>query len=286
MAVTPKRITGRTKLRGRSTGVWAAVLSAMALSGCGSLGTGNYLEGDGAPSEPVDVAAIPDAVPKVEPRSDYGNPSTYTVEGRTYHVLHSSRGYVKRGVASWYGTKFHNQRTSSGEAYDMYAMTAAHKTLPLPTFVQVTNLRNGKKIIVKVNDRGPFLHNRLIDLSYAAAAKLGMLATGTAPVEVRAIDPKAYARRRREKARRHAHAPSYALYLQVGAFSDRRNAEQLRAHLNYIAADKVHITPARVNDRRKIFRVRIGPLPDVDRADSLAHKLSRHGIKEADLVVD
>jgi len=168
----------------------------------------------------------------------------------------------------------------------MYAMTAAHKTLPLPTFVQVTNLRNGRKVIVKVNDRGPFLHNRLIDLSYAAAARLDMLGTGTAPVEVRAIDPKAYARRKREQAQRRRPAPRYALYLQVGAFSDRHNAEQLRAHLSYIAADKVHITPARLNDREKVFRVRIGPLPDVDHADSLADKLSRHGIKKANLVVD
>ncbi len=286
MAVTPHSRPASHRQWRSPARAWAAALIALALSGCGTLGTGNYLDGDGAPEHPVDVASIPNAVPKVVPRSDYGNPSAYTVDGRTYHVLKDSHGYVKRGVASWYGTKFHNQRTSSGEDYNMYAMTAAHKTLPLPTFVQVTNLSNGTKVIVKVNDRGPFLHNRLIDLSYTAAAKLGMLGTGTAPVEVRAIDPRHTHGSKREQAQHRTHAAKYALYLQVGAFSDRHNAEQLRARLDYISADKVHITPARLNNRQKIFRVRIGPLPDVDHADSLAHELSHHGIKEADLVVD
>lgn len=270
----------------RTLHVRAWALVCLLLSGCGTFGTGYLFGQDGAPEHPVDVASIPNAVPKVEPRSSYGNPASYTVDGHTYYVLHDSHGYDRRGIASWYGTKFHQHRTSSGEEYDMYAMTAAHRTLPLPTYVQVTNLQNGATVIVKVNDRGPFLPNRLIDLSYAAAAKLGMLATGTAPVEVRAIDPVQYARRQRRLKKHRAAPERYALYLQVGAFADRRNAEQLGAHVKRIATEKVHITSVQIANEQTVYRVRIGPLPDVDHADDLADKLARHGIKEADIVVD
>ena len=131
----------------------------------------------------------PDMVPKVEPRSRYGNPASYVVFGKRYHTKDDSHGHVERGLASWYGPGFHGRRTSSGERYDMYAMTAAHKTLPLPTYAQVTNLENGRSAVVRINDRGPFHGPRVIDLSRAAAAKLGVLAKGTAQVEVKALDP-------------------------------------------------------------------------------------------------
>lgn len=147
---------------------------------------------DGPPNYYVDVNKIPNATPKVEPLARYGNLPTYTVFGKRYHTLKSSSGYTAVGTASWYGTQFHALRTSSGERYNMLAMTAAHKTLPLPTYVEVTNLRNGRKVIVKVNDRGPFSSNRIIDLSYVAAKKLGMIGHGTAKVMVKAIDPRAY----------------------------------------------------------------------------------------------
>lgn len=154
------------------------------LAGCGYLS-----KQDGPPlfcrPDPDDLA---DAVPRIEPKSRYGNPSSYKVFGKRYHVLPSSAGYVKRGLASWYGRKFHGRRTSSGETYDMCAMTAAHRSLPLPTYVRVINLDNGRGITVRVNDRGPFHPNRIIDLSYAAAVKLGMAEQGTARVEVRVID--------------------------------------------------------------------------------------------------
>ncbi|MBS0612890.1 MAG: septal ring lytic transglycosylase RlpA family protein [Proteobacteria bacterium] len=143
----------------------------------------------GVPPPPTDMLSTPDAVPKVEPRSRYGNPAFYDVFGKRYYVMASSLGYVERGVASWYGPGFHAVRTSTGEPYDMYGMTAAHKTLSLPTYVRVTNLENNRSIVVRVNDRGPFVGNRIIDLSYTAAAKLDMLRKGTAFVEVRAIDP-------------------------------------------------------------------------------------------------
>jgi rare lipoprotein A len=135
--------------------------------------------------------AVPDAVPRVEPRSRYGNPPFYNVLGKRYYVLSSSVAYVERGVASWYGPGFHEVRTSTGERYDMYGMTAAHKTLPLPAYVRVTNLQNGRSVVVRVNDRGPFVGNRIIDLSYTAASRLDMLRNGTAMVEVRALDPTA-----------------------------------------------------------------------------------------------
>jgi rare lipoprotein A len=140
-------------------------------------------------SAPPMPATVPDAVPRIEARARYGNPPFYDVFGKRYYVLSSSVGYWERGVASWYGPGFHKVRTSIGEPYDMYAMTAAHKTLPLPAYVRVTNLQNGRSVVVRVNDRGPFVGNRIIDLSYTAAAKLDMLRNGTAMVDVRTIDP-------------------------------------------------------------------------------------------------
>ncbi|MCI0432932.1 MAG: septal ring lytic transglycosylase RlpA family protein, partial [Gemmatimonadetes bacterium] len=145
------------------------------------------------PPPPRDPASIPDAVPRPEPRSKSGNPPFYEVNGRRYFVLGSSSGYAERGVASWYGRDFHGGRTANGDTYDMYAMTAAHTTLPLPCHVQVTNLANGRSVIVRVNDRGPFVANRIIDLSYAAALKLDIVRQGTALVEVRALSASAVA---------------------------------------------------------------------------------------------
>ncbi|MQM36214.1 Endolytic peptidoglycan transglycosylase RlpA [wastewater metagenome] len=158
-------------------------VAVLALAGCASS------PGDG-PGEPISGASsLPDATPKEVPRSRYGNPDSYEVLGRRYHVMSDASGFRQRGIASWYGKKFHGRRTSSGEPYDMYAMTAAHKTLPLPSWVEVTNLDNGRKAVVKVNDRGPFAKGRIIDLSYAAATKLGVVSTGTAPVSIRVVGP-------------------------------------------------------------------------------------------------
>lgn len=141
---------------------------------------------DGAPD--IIVAPPPgDPVPRAEPRSRYGNPDSYEQFGRRYHILDTTDGYVERGIASWYGTKFHGRRTSSGEPYDMHALTAAHKTLPIPCWVEVHNLKNNKKLVLRVNDRGPFVENRIIDLSFAAATRLGIVRDGTGLVEVRAI---------------------------------------------------------------------------------------------------
>ncbi|MGH8232262.1 MAG: septal ring lytic transglycosylase RlpA family protein, partial [Steroidobacteraceae bacterium] len=141
------------------------------------------------PHNPPDVSQIPDAVPRPEPRSAFGNPPFYYVGGRRYAVLPSSTGYVERGVASWYGTEFHGLRTSTGEPYDMFAMTAAHKTLPLPCYARVTNLANGRSVVVRINDRGPFVANRIVDLSYSAASRLDMIRNGTAFVQLEVLTP-------------------------------------------------------------------------------------------------
>lgn len=168
---------------------------AILLQACGGSGGskgGSYGYGDGPPPRDVDVSNLPDAVPKVELIRKAGNKSPYTVFGKTYQVLPSNKGYRERGVASWYGKKFHGRKTSNGETYDMYAMTAAHKSLAIPSYVKVTNLDNGRTVIVRVNDRGPFHGGRIIDLSYAAAKKLDYSAKGVANVEVVAIDPHTY----------------------------------------------------------------------------------------------
>ncbi len=180
---------------------WLLLLvSCVVLAGCAGDGgsrpdanSGRYaLSHDAYPDEPPDVSRVPDAVPRVEPRAASGNRSTYQVWGTTYHVMDDPRGYEAEGKASWYGKKFQGYDTASGETYDMYKMSAAHRSLPLPTYARVTNLDNGRTVIVKVNDRGPFHGNRLIDLSYAAAARLDILRNGTGHVRVEAIDPVAW----------------------------------------------------------------------------------------------
>nr|WP_286009760.1 septal ring lytic transglycosylase RlpA family protein [Salinicola sp. S1-1-2] len=167
----------------------------MLLAGCAGSGGGRYaMQNDAYPDVPQDVSEVPDAVPRVEPRSRSGNRSSYTVWGKTYHVLNDPTGYVAEGRASFYGAKFQGYDTANGETYDMYRMSAAHRSLPLPTYARVTNLDNGRQVIVRVNDRGPFHGDRLIDLSYAAAARLDILDQGTGRVRVEAIDPRAWAR--------------------------------------------------------------------------------------------
>lgn len=158
-------------------------------SGTGTSGGRYAMNGDAYPVEPPDVSSVPDAEPRIEPQSRAGNRSTYEVWGKTYHVMPDATGYAKQGTASWYGEKFHGYATSNGEIYDMYKMSAAHRSLPLPTFARVTSLESGQSVIVRVNDRGPFHSDREIDLSYAAAARLGILDNGTGRVKVEAVDP-------------------------------------------------------------------------------------------------
>lgn len=274
----------------------AALLGLLALlEACATVPVpraGGYYQDDGPGITSVDVAAIPDPVPRAEPLARSGN-QPYTVYGVTYQPMADARGYRERGIASWYGRKFHGRLTSSGEPYDMYAMTAAHKTLPLPSYVRVRNLENGRSVIVRVNDRGPFLHNRLIDLSYAAAAKLGIAEAGTGIVEVEAIDAETLPPRDRRPppfevipTAQAASAAPPRLFVQVGAFAQWDNAANMRARLEEIAFRPVVIQRAGDTHRAPLYRVRIGPLGSVEEADRLAARLAEHGLAEALIVVE
>ena len=238
-------------------------------------------------TSPAELAKIPDAVPKVEPRSELGNMRTYEVFGIRYYVLDSSEGFTQQGIASWYGPKFHGKKTSSGEIYDMYAMSAAHKTLPLPSYLEVKNLENGRKIIVRVNDRGPFHDNRIVDLSYTAAIKLDMVAKGTALVEIRAINPGTHSRggapiQTRSGTPKKTDAPDF--YIQVGVFSDFNNAERLKNKLRALK------TPIRVEatmlNNGVGFRVKIGPLNNIDVADEIVSRLSLFDIYDHRILLE
>lgn len=213
---------------------------------------------DGAPPGPIPVF-FREPKPRNESYSRYGNPGSYAVDGQVYKVLTSSGGYKARGIASWYGTKFHSKRTSSGDKYDMYAMTAAHRTLPLPTYVRVKNLNNGRVVIVKVNDRGPFHSNRVIDLSYAAAAKLGVFPSGTAPVEIEALTNNKYI----------AH-----YYVQAGAFSSEKLAKLLKNKLS-----KLTSSPVTIEKYSHRYLVKVGPFASKTTSDNLRIKLASNGIK-------
>jgi rare lipoprotein A len=267
----------------------AACLSLIPLL-CSCSVTPVFDDRDGAPDGSVDVSNIPDAIPRAEPRSAYGNPAVYEVYGTRYVVRRSSAGYVERGIASWYGTKFHGRSTSSGEPYDMLAMTAAHRTLPLPTYARVTNLSNGRSVIVKINDRGPFVKNRLIDLSYAAARKLGIVATGTGLVEVRAIDPRKPVIASEPhgvalQTANHAPAKPSQLYIQVGAFASQNNAQRLIDSLKQLALPGVEIQPG-FSNQRPIYRVRVGPLASIEEADRMTEKLAQQGLRDSRIIVD
>lgn len=217
---------------------------------------------DGPPVKPLPIF-FKKVTPVNEPMSRYGNPDVYKVGGKVYKVLRTASGYKARGLASWYGTKFHHQRTSSGEAYDMYGLTAAHKTLPLPSYVRVKNLANGRELIVKVNDRGPFHANRIIDLSYAAAVKLGLLPKGTALVEIEALTVN-------EKGKKHiAH-----YYLQAGAFTSEALAKSLRQKVS-------HLTPstAFIEKYRGRYIVKVGPFATKAMTYRLKQQLMKQGVQ-------
>jgi rare lipoprotein A len=218
--------------------------------------TSSY-EQDGAPAGPVPVS-FKKVVPKYEPTSRYGNPDVYQVMGKKYEVMTNATGYKSRGIASWYGTKFHKGRTSSGEKYDMYALTAAHKTLPLPTYIRVKNLNNGKTAIVKVNDRGPFHNDRILDLSYAAAAKLGIFPIGTAPVEIEAL----------KTTGRNLH-----YYVQAGAFASLELADRLQAKLG-----KITTSPVYIQKYQQKYLVQVGPFATKEMVADLKNRLERNDI--------
>lgn len=281
----------------------ALLTTLLLLVGCSSGGGGRYsMKHDRGPAQAVDVSHVKDAVPKVEPRSRGGNKSSYVVFGKRYYVMDSAQGYRERGGASWYGKKFHGHTTSNGETYDMYAMTAAHKSLPLPTYVKVTNLKNGRQVIVRVNDRGPFHQGRIIDLSYAAASKLDMLRSGTAQVEVEAIDPRTWQKSSTLIATAKPTAPvrtapdvrvpvrdnvqrtaPLGRYLQVGAYSNRVAAERVTETVRALTGQPVVIRNLDRNGR-VLYRVQVGPVSSESQVRNLLSQLEQSGYPDTHLV--
>jgi rare lipoprotein A len=296
---------------------------ALTLGGCSLTGRKHHAppakipSGSNVPQVPPDVLNIPDAVPRYEPRGTRGNPPFYEVFGKRYYVMASSEGWVERGTASWYGPGFHSASTSLGEPYDMYAMTAAHKTLPIPAYAEVTNLRNGRKVVVRINDRGPFVGDRIIDLSYTAAAKLDMLTAGTAPVEVRVIGPSSASAMTARggsalppvtpaaPAPIRAPPPSPStppptppvtvvnapsaqvssaavMYIQAGVFADHENA---RRRVESLLAAGVELASLdELSGQRTLHRVRVGPFATVEEFDLNMKRVRELGVTDARLL--
>lgn len=253
------------------------------------------------------VESVVEPVPMELPRSRYGNPEIYQVGGKFYETMDSSVGYHEQGIASWYGSKFHGRLTSSREVYDMYQLTAAHRSLPIPTFVEVTNLENGKSLIVKVNDRGPFHDDRLIDLSYGAAVKLDIISKGTARVDVRAIDPAQTVRKHNPVQITQVVVPASnvatsvnassavepepllssqgkGVFVQLGAFSDELNAISMKNRVESIVPGAaVGVTPSAARD---IYRVQLGPVYSQSLIAEIVRDLERGGVSNYHLITN
>lgn len=241
---------------------------------------------DFGPSEEVDLSHIPDAVPRYETRTRAGNKNPYTVLGKTYHLIKDESSYRERGYASWYGNKFNGHNTSNGERYDMYAMTGAHKTLPIPSYVRVTNIDNGKSVVVRINDRGPFHQGRIVDLSYAAAQRIGILKAGTGRVEVEIALPGDAApipRRPDGKTPKQIEpALPAGTYLQLGAFSQKESAQQFASSVGTKLTYPVIINSA--TQPKQVHRVRVGPFKDAKSLQEARDQLARIKIFEAHVV--
>jgi rare lipoprotein A len=255
----------------------------------GARSSGQYYLDDGPPlNPPANLASIPDAVPRLEPLKQAAN-KPYYVLGREYVPATRLEPYHERGIASWYGRKYNGQRTSTGEVYDMFAMTAAHPTLPLPSYARVTNVASGQSVVVRVNDRGPFLHGRIIDLSYAAAHRVGIASPGSGEVEVEAIIPG-------ETPVIAAAAPlppvsripvpatptpvtvsaptpsaSGGYAVQLGAFQNYVNAQNFLTHVQTQLAS-AQVEP-KVREANGLYRVYVGPYPDRDEARRVADRI-------------
>ena len=284
-------------------------LTALMLSGCAQQApesaqdirdnAGNYdpnagrysMQHDSPQLEPLDLASIQLVQPRREQRTRAGNSSPYTINGRTYHVLDSEEGYTATGNASWYGRKFHGHKTANGEVYDMFQLTAAHRTLPVPSYARVTNLDNGRQVIVRINDRGPFHDERVIDLSYAAASMLDYAAQGTARVRVEAVLPDAgpfgstggvakLSNTTQNAASGALEGEEYLQeeYLQIGAFSSYEGAQALLQSLSAMTALPAFIRSEPGNDSRQLHRVRIGPVTPGRNLQSLVDSLVDAGL--------
>jgi len=232
---------------------------------------------DRAPTRMLDPSEIEEVEPTAVTRTMAGNRSPYEVLGKRYTVMSTEEGYFERGVASWYGEKFHGHKTSNGETFDMYKVSAAHKSLPIPSFLRVTNLDNNRSIIVRVNDRGPFHGDRIIDLSYAAAVKLGYADRGTARVELEAIvvnTDEPSERRQQPQLARVGSGKIADQYLQVGAYSQRESAQEVAQQLRSLTRQPVRIEEVISSQGQRLHRVRIGPLNDLAEVDSIKARVA------------
>ncbi len=260
--------------------LWVVLVGICLGSGCSWLPhSRSVIVSDGPPKSSVDISKVPNAVPKHERQTIAGNKSPYTVLGKTYRVNFDTEGFVQSGEASWYGTKFHGRKTSNGETYDMFAMTAAHKTLPIPCYVRVTNIQNNKSVVVRVNDRGPFHGGRIIDLSYVAAQKLDIVKHGVGRVRVEVVQPTGTPSSGSQKTLKLGNSEN--TYIQVGAFSQKQGAV---AHMN-----KVHrytALPAKVIKSRhdQLYRVLLGPVSSQEQLDQADKKLRSHQLSDFHLV--
>ena len=228
-----------------------------------------HVEQDSAPLRPISQDEVFDAIPQADPILRFGNMSPYVIDGVTYNVLEDYRDYREQGTASWYGAKFSGHKTSNGELYDLYQPSAAHKTLPIPSYARVTNLDNGKSIVVRVNDRGPFHSDRIIDLSYAAAVKLGYMEQGTAQVEVEVMEVVGVEDRR---------DPLYGnyRYLQLGAFGREASAQTLVEALKPLLTAEVFVSVVE-SDGTLLYRVRVGPVDDKSHLLAVQQQLQDSG---------
>ena len=301
--VRDKEISGMRELKNwrqqiRSSLLGITALATLLLHGCAY--TPSYSSGkspttqtgaDGAPIGYVNFDAIPDAVPTNGPPAKWGN-KPYKVFGKQYKVMASNQGFEQRGLASWYGTKYHGRTTSSGDVYDMYAMTAAHTSLPLPTYAEVTNLNNNRTVIVKINDRGPFHGDRVLDLSYAAAGKLGILGSGVAPVSIRAINTSGTSRMASsppppaapQSKAKVAKQERKEYILQIGTFSDQDNANILRTDLERSLGYAIQVRSGN-SGPRPVYKVQIGPF-DHSEAKNATFRLAQLGYTDTRLIIN
>ena len=254
-----------------STCLLVIVFVLLTITGCTA--SRYSMENDIGPKGEFDASLVPDAVPIWEPLSHQGNKSPYIVRGKEYHVMDRIEGYSEEGVASWYGLKFHGELTSNGEVYNIYEMSAAHKSLPLPSFVRVTNLDNNLSVVVRVNDRGPFYSDRIIDLSYAAAKKLGYDQKGTAKVKLDVISPE----RKFEGDAKHQ-SDRLAIFVQVGAFGNKTSAQNMSKLAANFAGSYDSFVVKASNHAKTLYRVRVGPVPDKARAEQIVERFKDKGL--------
>jgi rare lipoprotein A len=277
-----------------------SLLLVLALEACSTSPPkkkGAYYKDDGPPKGSVDMSSVKDAVPRSEAYSKTGN-KPYVVFGKRYVPLKSNAGFQQKGTASWYGKKFHGKRTSSGESYDMYKMTAAHTVLPIPSYAEVTNLKNGRRVIVRINDRGPFKHDRVMDLSYAAALKLDIVRTGTGQVKIVSITDKGPQATSKavskpaplpvviNSATTHQGAQGkQKIFIQIAAFSNQEGAKKLQQRLQADGYSNIKIEQIE-KDGLSIYRVRMGPIKKASETDFIQADLQHDGYTGARIIVE